>query len=191
NLEGRVQRLRRTASPPCPDELDWISLLAARFGVEIPPYASAVFAEVSENVFGGLPFGEVGERAPLRGYVGAQEHVVRPALTEPRLEKPKKGELRLVAYKPLFSGAAVERVTELQFQRPAEEVRLAPADARALGVSAGDTVTLSQNGHSLRLRARVSGEVRSGVALVAAEHAQGLVGNVALALSTPEEAKAT
>jgi NADH-quinone oxidoreductase subunit G len=186
NLEGRVQRLRRTAPPPCPDELDWISRLAARFGVEVPPYASAVFAEVSERVFGGLPFGEVGERAPLRGYAGAQEHVVRPALPEPKLEKPRRGELRLVAYKPLFSGAAVERVAELQFQRPAEEVRLARADARAAGIANGDLVSVSQNGHSIELRARLSNEVRPGVALVAREHAQGLAGNVTLARAAEE-----
>src|SRR5256886_15975958 len=67
NLEGRLQRLRRTAAPPCPDELEWISRLAARFGVELSPHAAAVFAEVSQRCYGGLAFGEVGERAPLRG----------------------------------------------------------------------------------------------------------------------------
>ena len=34
NLEGRLQRLRRTVTPPCPDELEWISQLAARFDVD-------------------------------------------------------------------------------------------------------------------------------------------------------------
>src|SRR6059058_4697747 len=96
NLEGRLQRLRRTVEPPCPDELDWISQLAARFGVDVAPYAAAVFAEVSKRVYGGLPFGEVGERAPLRFYPEAQEHVVREALPEPQ-QKAKRGEIRLVA----------------------------------------------------------------------------------------------
>jgi anaerobic selenocysteine-containing dehydrogenase len=40
NLEGRLQRLRRTATPPCPDELEWIAELAARFDVDIAPYAT-------------------------------------------------------------------------------------------------------------------------------------------------------
>src|SRR5437588_500202 len=71
NLEGRLQRLRRTAAPPCPDELEWISRLASRFGVELSPYPAKVFSEVSERCYGGLGFGEVGERAPLRGYEGA------------------------------------------------------------------------------------------------------------------------
>src|SRR5437763_12447572 len=65
NLEGRLQRLRRAVIPPAPDELAWISKLAERFHVDVPPHASAVFAELSELVYGGLPFGEVGERAQL------------------------------------------------------------------------------------------------------------------------------
>jgi len=84
NLEGRLQRLRRTVEPPCADELNWLSQLAARFDVDVAPYAAAVFAEVSQRVYGGLAFGEVGERAPLRGYPEAQEHVGRESLPEPQ-----------------------------------------------------------------------------------------------------------
>jgi len=39
--------------------------LAERFGVDVSPYPSAVFEEVSPIAFGGIPFGEVGERAEL------------------------------------------------------------------------------------------------------------------------------
>src|SRR5438045_7138802 len=67
NLEGRLQRLRRAVVPPAPDELAWIARLAERFGVEVSPHPPVVFAEVSERVFGGLPYGEVGEHADLRG----------------------------------------------------------------------------------------------------------------------------
>jgi NADH-quinone oxidoreductase subunit G len=189
NLEGRLQRLRRAATPPCPDELDWLSQLAARFGVELSPYPSTVFGEVSERCYGGVPFGEVGERAPLRGYPEAPLHVVEDALPEPH-GAPAGAGLRLVVYTPLFSGPAVERVEELQFQRPPAEVRLARADARALGIARGAAVTVSTDGHSVELRAAPSGEVRPGTALIAREHAQGLSGRVAVALSAPEEAKA-
>src|SRR5213079_1285261 len=65
NLEGRLQRLRRAVIPPAPDELAWISKLGERFGVDIPPHASAVFDEVSPITFGGVPFGAVGEHARL------------------------------------------------------------------------------------------------------------------------------
>src|SRR5438034_474517 len=187
NLEGRLQRLRRTAFPPAPDELEWTAQLASRLGVEVAPYAAAVFAEVSGRWYGGLPFGEVGERAPLRSYAGAEAHVELPALPEPAA----RGEgLRLVCYKPLFAGPAVERVPELQFQRPRAEVLLARADARDLGVTTGDVVTVSSNGTSVSLRARLSKQQRAGVALVPREHSQGLSGSVHIALSTPQEAEA-
>jgi NADH-quinone oxidoreductase subunit G len=177
NLEGRLQRLRRTVEPPCPDELEWISQLAARFDVDVAPYAAAVFAEVSERVYGGLAFGEVGERAPLRGYPEAQEHVGRTALPEPQ-QKARRGEIRLVAYKPLFSGAAVERVTELQFQRPQPELELSADDARRRRISTGDLVTVGSNGSAITLPARVNRRLRTGVARVALEHADGLGGIV-------------
>jgi NADH-quinone oxidoreductase subunit G len=180
NLEGRLQRLRRTVEPPCPDELEWISQLAARFDVDVAPYAAAVFAEVSEPVYGGLAFGEVGERAPLRFYPEAQEHVAREALPEPQ-QKAKRGEIRLVAYKPLFSGAAVERVAELQFQRPQPELEISAGDARRRKVATGDYVTVGSNGSAITLPVRVNRRLRDGVARVALEHANGLQGVVEVA----------
>jgi NADH-quinone oxidoreductase subunit G len=180
NLEGRLQRLRRTVELPCPDELEWISQLAARFDVDVAPYAAGVFAEVSERVYGGLAFGEVGERAPLRGYPEAQEHVARQPLPEPQ-PKAKRGEIRLVAYKPLFSGAAVERVTELQFQRPQPELELSADDARRRKIATGDLVTVGSNGSGITLPARVNRRLHAGVARLALEHAGGLGGIVEVA----------
>ncbi len=150
NLEGRLQRQRRTSTPPCPDELEWLSQLAARFGVEISPHAPMVFAAVSELCFGGISYGDVGERAPLGGYPEAPAHVEPEALPEPA---PRAGGIHVVAYKPLFSGPAVERVEELAFQRPRPEVALARADARAqrhLG-------RRSRHGHDRRSLGRARG----------------------------------
>ena len=65
NLEGRVQRLRRAAFPPCPDELAWISKLAERFDVDVPPHAMGVFAELAEHAFRDLSLDELGAHAPL------------------------------------------------------------------------------------------------------------------------------
>jgi NADH-quinone oxidoreductase subunit G len=183
NLEGRLQRQRRTATPPAPEELEWISQLASRFGVTIAPYASSVFEELSHRCYAGLPFGEVGERAPLRGYEGAPAHVDETPL--PAADTQLEG-LRLVAYRPLFSGPAVERVSELQFQRPRAEVTLNRAEGERQGIRTGDPVTISQNGTSIELRARLSSSARPNVALVAMEHAQGLSGSVRLARATPE-----
>jgi NADH-quinone oxidoreductase subunit G len=185
NLEGRLQRLRRTVTPPCPDELEWIADLAARFGVDVAPYAAAVFAEVSEKVYGGLSFGEVGERAPLRGYPEAPARVEPKPLPE---REPKLGqnEVRLVAYKPLFSGAAVERVAELQFQRPQPELEISAEDAGWRNIETGDYVSVGSNGTAITLPARVNRRLRKGVARVALEHAEGLAGVVELTRVTEE-----
>ena len=121
NLEGRLQRLRRTVLPPGPTSRVDRGARGALRG-QLAPYAPAVFAEVSERCYDGLPFGEVGERAPLRGYAGAPTHVDPPPLPAPHAAGSG---LKLVCYKPLFSGPAVERVSELQFQRPQAEVTLA------------------------------------------------------------------
>jgi NADH-quinone oxidoreductase subunit G len=185
NLEGRLQRLRRTVTPPCPDELEWIAELAARFDVDVAPYAASVFAEVSEKVYGGLTFGEVGERAPLRGYPDAPARVEPEALPEPEA-KPGQNEVRLVAYKPLFSGAAVERVAELQFQRPQPEVEISAEDAGWRNLQTGDHVTVGSNGSAITLPVRVNRRLRKGIARVALEHAEGLGGIVELTRAAEE-----
>jgi NADH-quinone oxidoreductase subunit G len=173
NLEGRLQRLRRTAIPPAPDELAWISKLAERFGVELAPYAPAVFAELSERIYDGLPFGAVGEHAELR----TRSEAPAPAL--PKEPPAPEGEgLRLVRFKALFSGPAVERVPELQFQRPAPDVELSPDDARKHGIRNGEPVIVSHVGARKPLRARVNPELRPGIARIANEHAEGLGGLV-------------
>jgi NADH-quinone oxidoreductase subunit G len=173
NLEGRLQRLRRAVIPPTPDELAWVSKLAERFGVTVPPYASAVFAELSERIYDGLPFGEVGEQAELR----TRSEAPTPELPDEPPAPGGKG-LRLVRYRPLFSGPAVERVRELEFQRPEPEVELSPADAKKRKIATGETVTVSHNGTSVELRARVSRGLRDGVVRIAQQHAADLGGNV-------------
>jgi anaerobic selenocysteine-containing dehydrogenase len=175
NLEGRLQRLRQTATPPAPVELEWISQLASRFGVQVSPYAAKVFEEISERCYGGLSFGEIGERAPLRRYVEAPAHVEAPPVPEPA-EQP--GGIHLVAYKPLFSGPAVERVPELQFQRPQAEIEVSAEDAKRLGLAGGTLATVSAGEVSAALRVRVSRTVRAGIARVPEEHANGLQGSV-------------
>jgi NADH-quinone oxidoreductase subunit G len=175
NLEGRIQRLRRAVIPPAPDELAWISKLAERFGVEISPYPAAVFAEVSAIAFGGIPFGEVGERAALPPATGS------PVPSEAPAEPSRQRGLRLVRYRALFSGPAVERIPELQFQRPQPEVELSREDARKRKIASGDEVTVSSNGTSVTLRARLNRELHAGVVRIAEEHAGDLQASVEIA----------
>jgi NADH-quinone oxidoreductase subunit G len=170
NLEGRLQRLRRAVVPPAPDELAWIAKLAERFGVELEPSAPGVFAEVSKHLFGGRAFGGVGEHAelPPRAEQPAAPGAARPA--PPVQATSHGGPLRLVRYRPLFSGTAVERVPELQFQRPEPVIELSPEDARVRGIEPGDTVTVSFNGSSVALRAEIQRRLVDGAARAAVEH---------------------
>jgi NADH dehydrogenase/NADH:ubiquinone oxidoreductase subunit G len=179
NLEGRLQRQRRAVLAPVPDLLAWIARLGERFAVEISPYASVVFDEVAEKCFGGLRFGEVAERAEL----------------PPRAERPPEdvssaaavtgaGGLRLVQYRPLFSGPAVDRTPELEFQRPNGEVQISRDDARARGIRNGQSVTVSSNGTSVELRARVVRDLQAGVLRVAEGQADELHEQVEIGPST-------
>jgi NADH-quinone oxidoreductase subunit G len=158
NLEGRPQRLRRTVIPPAPDELAWIARLAERFGVTVDPHARSVPAE---------------ERAtlPPRAEPG------RPPRTARRATPPstaKGGPLRLLRYRPLFSGAAVERVAELHFQRPEPAIEISAHDAQVRGISSGDEIVVRSNGTSLRLRARVNKRLVDGAVRAAEEHVREL-----------------
>jgi NADH-quinone oxidoreductase subunit G len=172
NLEGRLQRQRRTAIPPVPDELAWIAKLAARFGIELSPYPALVFEQLSERAYSGIGYGDVGERADLRGRteVPAPEPDYEPAAVRPR-----DGHfLALQRYRPLFSGPAVERVEELRFQRAHAEIELSSDDAKRRGISMGDEVEVRSNGTSVLLRARVNRRLVAGVVRVAEEHAREL-----------------
>ena len=84
------------------------------------------------------------------------------------------GPLQVQRYRPLFAGAAVERVPELQFQRPDPEIEISADDARSRGIASGDAVVVQSNGTSIALRARVNRSLLAGVARIAEEHATEL-----------------
>jgi predicted molibdopterin-dependent oxidoreductase YjgC len=179
NLEGRLQRLRRAVVPPAPDELAWISGLAERFSVDLSPYAAGVFDELSALIYDGLAFSQVGERAPLPVRSAPEPGTGEPQPPQPQPRKADAdGALRLVAYRPLFSGPAVERVPELQFQRAQPVLEIAADDARARGIRPGDDVEVRSNGTSARLRARVSHTLARGTVRAADEHVAGLPNDV-------------
>jgi anaerobic selenocysteine-containing dehydrogenase len=94
--------------------------------------------------------------------------------------------VQLLRYRPLFSGAAVERVPELQFQRPEPVVELSRRDAKRFGIAAGDEVDVSSNGTARSLRARIDGRLIAGVARIAEEHAADLGLNAVVARAKTE-----
>ena len=155
NLEGRRQRQRRVVTPPAGwDELEFFARLAERFGVAVSPWAELLPAEQAE-------LEPRGKRRPVEAGPS------RPLQT-------RGSGLELVAYRPLFSGPAVERIDELAFQRPLAEVELAWEDAEARQVASGDLVTVGSNGSSRELRARVNRKLHTGVVRIPDEHARGL-----------------
>jgi anaerobic selenocysteine-containing dehydrogenase len=175
NVEGRLQRQRRAVIPPCPDENAWLSQLAGRFGVDVPAFPALVLAELTRDAAdvevaetAGLPARKPYEapeaattpETPAGGAKGADDHFL--------------GTLRLVRYRPLFSGPAVERVPELQFQRPEPELELAAEDAERRQIATGDAVSVRSNGTSVALRARINRRLAAGVGRVADEHAPDL-----------------
>ncbi len=177
NLEGRVQRLRRTRVAPVPDELAWLSRLAERFSVSLSPHAAVVFEELSGQLYGGIGHDTIGEIAALPArveYVAPAPDTATPATSPPVAADGFVGTLRLLRYRPLFSGPQVERVRELQFQRPEAEVTLAPADAERRGIATGDTVSVRSHGTSVELQARIDRTLIDGVARIADEHASAL-----------------
>jgi NADH dehydrogenase/NADH:ubiquinone oxidoreductase subunit G len=176
NLEGRLQRLRRAVQPPALDELGWLSALGKRFGVEISPHPAVVFEELSALVYDGLAFGVIGEQAPLPERSSPSAEV-----SEPRAGRARRRGLRLETYRPLFSGPAVERVPELQFQRPDRVLELSETDARARKIATGDDVEVRSNGTSVRLRARISRTLPRGTVRAADEHVPGLAPDVEVA----------
>jgi NADH-quinone oxidoreductase subunit G len=155
NLEGRPQRQRRTVIPPAPDELAWIAKLAARFDVEIDPHAHAVgTAEHAE-----LP--PRPEDAP-------------PPSVQPAQEPQVFNGLRLLRYRSLFSGPVVERVEELQFQRPEPVIEISEYDASIRHLGNGDVVVVQSNGTSVEMRARVDKRLVRGTVRAPIEHTREL-----------------
>ncbi|MFL5953511.1 MAG: molybdopterin-dependent oxidoreductase [Gaiellaceae bacterium] len=178
NLEGRLQRQRRAVLAPVPDVLAWLSKLGERFDVDISPHSAVIFDEIADRCFGGIRYGDIGERGQLPA------RAARAATREPG-SKSEPGSaavhgsaavqgLRLVAYKPLFSGPAVERTPELQFQRAGGELQISREDARTRKIRNGQTVTVSSNGTTVELRARIARDVAAGTVRVAVEDAGDL-----------------
>jgi anaerobic selenocysteine-containing dehydrogenase len=161
NLEGRPQRLRRTVSAPGEDELAFFAYLAGRFDVQVDPWAGRLPADHA-------PLPERDEARPVKP----------PAARAP---KTAVRGLELLRYRGIFSGPAVERVPQLQFQRPLAEVEISADDALERGIGAGEPVKVSSNGTSKTLTARLNRRLVAGVVRIEDEHARGLGSRVEVA----------
>jgi NADH-quinone oxidoreductase subunit G len=155
NLEGRPQRLRRAVIPPAPDEVAWIAKLAERFGVEIDPHA----------------------RASADGKLPPRAEAPTTSPTVPGTVKrgtARGGPLKLVRYRALFSGPAIERVPELEFQRPEAVIELSVRDAEVRRIATGEEVVVRSNGTSVQMRARINRHLVDGAVRAPEEHVRDL-----------------
>jgi anaerobic selenocysteine-containing dehydrogenase len=132
---------------------------------------------VAEQALGGVTYDDLGEHAPLPERTPAAA-TSQESHDEPVPPEGSGGALQLLRYRPLFSGAAVERVPELQFQRPPRELELSAEDAQRLGVGRGEPINVRSNGTSVELRARINKRLRAGTVRIAEEHARELHGAV-------------
>jgi NADH-quinone oxidoreductase subunit G len=143
NLEGRVQRVRPSLAPVSGVPLiAWTSRLAGFLDVQVQGNPGKAFDQLAATrpAFAGLSWKGLGERADLhRERPAAAAPVGVPAPTAPIAAEP--GALRLIAPRPLMSGAAVARTESLAHQR-APWVMIAHADAQAGGITRGDEVVV-------------------------------------------------
>ena len=172
NLEGRLQRQRRAVIAPCPDELAWIAKLAERFEVELSPHASLVFDEVAGKCYGGISLGDITEHAPLPP---PAEAAAGPGDAARRRRSAEGKGLRLLTYRPLFSGARGRAHAGARL--PAARRRGRAVPCRRAGAEGSPTATLvrvSSNGTSKMLRARIARDLPEGAVRIPVRDAAGL-----------------
>jgi NADH-quinone oxidoreductase subunit G len=90
------------------------------------------------------------------------------------------GHLRLGTYRPIWATPEVEISPALKYTIAQQQAELSPEDARRLGITSGETVTVSQNGSALRARALIRSGVPEGTIFlatgIATESANALTG---------------
>ena len=124
NLEGRLQRQRRAVLAPVPgrarvDREARRALRGRALALRVGRLRRGRRALLRRHR--ATPRSASGAELPERG----EAPTATPASVDStRSRGQRRIGLRLVAYRPLFSGPAVERTPELQFQRPDAEVEL-------------------------------------------------------------------
>jgi formate dehydrogenase major subunit len=187
-----------------------LTALAGQMGAEDWTYASAdgVMAEITRTVplYAGMEFENLTAPVSLERktshyiYEGmsftadVREGLQWPTLAEDEagptiplrfiapVEPPRTTEgLTLAAPRMLYDGGRLLAETALlenRLQTP--HLRLSRADANRLGVSSGEAVTVSQNGHAVTVPVRIDRQVNEGIVLLprnlAARPAEKLVG---------------
>jgi len=180
NLAGRVQRVRGSLRPPgeARPDAQILAELAQAMGKD-PGCASAgeVMAEIAKlaSMYRNISYQELGES----GLPRAEEDREPPILVKPETcdLQPETGDLlALVTGRLLYDGDI--RLAQSDIMRqfvPEPFVEINPADAEALGIADGATVTVASSKGELKLAARVSEDIRPGCVFVPRNFAEAPV----------------
>ncbi len=179
--DGRLQRVRPSASRPGDIRPNWgvlaeLSLaLGHDTGISSQPSAFAALAE-AVPFYSGITDSDIGGRGIRWQETPARANVPEPTEasgTGPpkhsseapaeRFGDPVPDALALSTYRDLWVGPITELNPPLRFLAPQQQVALSLADADRLNLSAGDEVTVSQNGTSVQAKVSIKERVPEGV----------------------------
>ncbi|HET7771153.1 MAG TPA: NADH-quinone oxidoreductase subunit NuoG [Chloroflexota bacterium] len=171
NAEGRIQKLFQALRPSTGTRPDWriITDLSAEMGASLG-YAASV--EVTKELLADLPV-----YAPTNGDIPAEGLVCRLTDADPghsgrgfgggprgQTRPLAAGQLRLLTYSELLGDETMVRATpELLQMVPEPYVELNAADAERLGLSEGDTATLTTSRGSITRLVKVNRRCPEGV----------------------------
>jgi NADH-quinone oxidoreductase subunit G len=184
--DGRLQRVRPSASRPGDIRPNWgvlaeLSLaLGLDTGVSSQPSAFAALT-AAVPFYSGITDSEIGGRG-IR-WQDTQGSTQLPDLggastpgspdTQHTSASADPGVLALSTYRDLWAGPITELNPPLRFLQPQQRVELSVADAERLGLKAGDEVSVSRNGTSVRARVAIRVRVPEGVCLLLEGVAEG------------------
>jgi NADH-quinone oxidoreductase chain G len=171
NLAGRVQRVRGALRPPDgarPDDQIIVELAKSMgndFGYVSPAEVMAEVAKLAP-MYNNISYEALGENGLLR----AEAESGPPGLVEVEYQPPAGDEeypLALVTGRLLYGGDIRLGQSDIMRQFvPEPFVEINPADAEALGIADGATVTVASSKGELKLTARVSEDIRPGCVFV-------------------------
>lgn len=161
----------------------------AALAAEVPFYAGITDSNIGgrgirwQDVSTAVPGGDAGGRAPEPGRAAGTgspdtepeaptptsetgDTARRAASAEPVPAAHPAGALALSTYRDLWAGPITELNPPLKFLAPQQRIELSVADADRLGLSAGEEVSVSQNGASIRAKVSIKERVPEGTCML-------------------------
>jgi NADH-quinone oxidoreductase subunit G len=198
--DGRLQRVRPSASRPGDIRPNWGVLaelsLALGHDTNISSQPSAFAALANEVPFyAGITDADIGGRGvrwqEAGGSAGPDSADATRRDTEsvsadgtgasgsvsgesgPADLSDSSNELALATYRDLWAGPITELNPPLRFLAPQQRAEISVPDAKRLGLSSGDEVSVSQNGTSIRAKVAIKERVPEGVCFLLEGVAEG------------------